>query len=211
VFTGIVQGLRPVVDVIGEQNLRRLVVDLGELARDVTPGASVAINGVCLTVTSVSNGAACFDVIEESLTHTNLGSLAVGERVNVERSLRFGDEVGGHIVSGHVAEAGRVVDVAERPNVRDVTIEVSSGLLRYLHYKGFVAVDGVSLTIARVEPAHHAFGVSLIPETIERTTLGRLRVGDLVNVEIDAQTQAIVDTVERVLANRDAGATSRNG
>lgn len=202
-FTGIVQGLCRVVSVVDEPQLRRLVVDLGPLVEGAQLGASVAINGVCLTVTSLSNGMAHFDVIAESLGRTNLGDLAVGDRVNAERSLRFGDEIGGHVVSGHVSDAARVVAIETDVNVRNVHLEVASQWMRYLHYKGFVAVDGASLTISAIDRARSRFAVSLIPETIARTTLGSVVVGDRVNVEIDAQTQAVVDTVERLLADRE--------
>jgi riboflavin synthase len=201
-FTGIVQGLRPVVEVVVEENLRRLGVDLGDLDHNLAPGASVAINGVCLTVTAVSNGAAFFDVIHETLARTNLGDLAPGAHVNVERSLHFGDEIGGHLVSGHVAGVGRIVAVDAAPNRRDVTIEVDAALMPYLHHKGFVAVDGASLTVAHLDAGAARFTVTLIPETVVRTTLGTVTLGDRVNIEIDAQTQTIVDTVTRVLVER---------
>jgi riboflavin synthase len=203
VFTGIVQGLCRIVSVVDEPQLRRLVIDLGPLVEGVQLGASVAINGVCLTVTSLSNRMAHFDVIAESLARTNLSDLVVGARVNAERSLRFGDEIGGHVVSGHVSDAARVVAVETDVNLRNVHLEVAPQWMRYLHYKGFVAVDGASLTISAIDRGRNRFGVSLIPETIARTTLGSVVVGERVNVEVDAQTQAVVDTVERLLADRE--------
>ncbi len=153
-FTGIVQKLAQVVDIQDETSLRRLTLRLDELAEGVELGASVAVNGTCLTVTQVQDGAVVFDVIRETLTRTNIGRLSKGDVVNVERSFRVGDEVGGHIVSGHVA-----------------------GLA----------------TLVRIQ-------VCLIPETIARTTLGDSEPGYQANLEVDAQTQAIVDTVERVLS-----------
>jgi riboflavin synthase len=200
-FTGIVQGLCPIVSVVDETHLRRLVIDLGALTDVVQLGASVAVNGVCLTVTAVSNGMTHFDVIQETLARTNLADIAIGDRVNVERSLRFGDEIGGHVVSGHVCDAGRVTAIETALNVRNVSIEVDGRWMRYLHHKGFVAVDGASLTISNVDRSAQRFVVSLIPETIARTTLGTVAVGERVNIEIDAQTQTIVDTVERVMAD----------
>jgi riboflavin synthase len=200
-FTGIVQGLCPIVALADEPGLRRIAVALGSLAEGLAAGASVAINGCCLTVTRVENGVARFDVIRESLGRTNLDDLAVGRRVNVERSLRFGDEIGGHVLSGHVSDVARVVDVVTAANERRVVFSVASHWMSYLHYKGFVALDGASLTIAGTDPARQEISVSLIPETIGRTTLGTVTVGDRVNLEIDAQTQAIVETVERVLSD----------
>lgn len=204
-FTGIVQGLCEVVQVEREANLNRLHVDLGDLARDVALGASVAVNGTCLTVTGTrANGSVVsFDVIQESLDHTNLGGLAVGDRVNVERSLKFGDEIGGHLVSGHVAATAAVARIDEAPNVRVVWFNAPQECMKYLIYKGFVALDGASLTISAVDRDRASFAVSLIPETIARSTLGRLSVGDRVNLEIEPQTQTIVETVERLLGDED--------
>ena len=201
-FTGIVQGLCPVVSLVDEPGLRRLSIDLGGLSEGVALGASVAINGTCLTVTGTSAGEVSFDVIRETLEQTNLGGLEAGSFVNIERSFRVGDEIGGHILSGHVSGTATVVRVEEAENERNVFLEVPAPLLKYLSLKGFVALDGASLTIARLEPHSHVIGVCLIPETIARTTLGTARVGDRINLEVDAQTRTIVETVERVLAER---------
>ena len=204
-FTGIVQGLCPVVGVEDEANLRRLRVRLGTLADGVATGASVAVNGVCLTVTGEAEGGVLsFDVISETLKLTNLGSLKVGDMVDVERSFRVGDEVGGHILSGHVADTVRLVGIDQADNLRELRFTVGPDWMKYLHHKGFVALNGASLTLARVDQQRCEIVVSLIPETIERTTLGRVEVGALVNLEIDAQTQAVVDTVERMLNTPEA-------
>jgi riboflavin synthase len=202
VFTGIVQGLRPVVYIRDEPSLRRILIDLGDLSSGLLTGASVAVNGVCLTVTTLEDGGASFDVIQESLDRTNLGELRVGDRVNVERSFRVGDEVGGHLLSGHVSDVAVLARIDAAPNVRNLTFRVPADLIRYLHHKGFVALDGASLTIAAVDGDAATIGVALIPETIGRTTLGTIEPGARVNLEIDAKTQAIVATVERVLAAR---------
>ena len=200
-FTGIVQGLCPVVSMVEETGLRRLVVDLGDLATGAQLGASIAINGTCLTVTAVDGGRVSFDVIAETLALTNLGALSVGSRVNVERSYRVGDEVGGHIVSGHISAAVALDRVETRANERNLFFSVPSHVLKFLLHKGFVALDGASLTLASVDRAAGEISVCLIPETIARTTLGVIEPGDRVNLECDAQTQAIVETVERVLSD----------
>jgi riboflavin synthase len=200
-FTGIVQGLCPVVRVVDEPSLRRLELALGELAAGVELGASVAVNVTCLTATAVNDGRVAFDVIRETLGRTNLGTLRVGDFVNVERSFRVGDEVGGHILSGHVSGVAEVCGVESAPNVRDLQLAVPEPLMKYLLHKGFAAFDGASLTLASVDRRLSRVGVSLIPETIARTTLGRVERGARVNLEVDAQTQAIVDTVERVLTD----------
>lgn len=204
-FTGIVQGLCPVARVDEAPNLVRLAVEMKSLADGIETGASVSINGTCLTVTGEEpGGVISFDVIRETLNLTNLGGLAPGTLVNVERSFRVGDEVGGHILSGHVADAVEVVGIEQADNLREIRFSVPGRWMRYLHHKGFVALDGASLTIARVDQIKSEIAVSLIPETIERTTLGKVDIGARVNLEIDSQTQAVVDTVERLLTTPDA-------
>lgn len=210
-FTGIVQGLCEVTSVERDTSLVRLGIALGEVGRGVQIGASVAINGTCLTVTATSDEETCFDVIQETLDLTNLGTLEPGVQVNVERSFRVGDEVGGHILSGHVSGVARVSRIDQADNLRNLYFTVPRALVRYLTLKGFVALDGASLTISHCDAANAEIGVSLIPETIARTTLGRLEAGDAVNLEVDAQTQAIVETVERVLAERLAAAGATQG
>lgn len=198
-FTGIVQGLCRVAVVVDEPGLRRLRIDLGELALGLETGASVAINGTCLTATHVDGGRVGFDLIRESADRSNLAMIRVGDHVNVERSLKFGDEIGGHVLSGHVADTVAVARIDSGTNERTLWFDVAPQWVPYLFHKGFVALDGASLTIARVDRERARIAVSLIPETIARTTLGRVDVGDRVNLEIDTQTQAIVTTVERLL------------
>lgn len=200
-FTGIVQGLCRVVAVDDEPGLRRLRIDLADLSAALSTGASVAVNGTCLTATALAGNSATFDVIAETVAHTNLGDLTVGDVVNIERSLRFGDEIGGHVLSGHVADVVSVARIDAGPALRTLWFDVPARWMVYLFHKGFVALDGASLTIAAIDRARNRIAVSLIPETIERTTLGRVREGDRVNLEIDTQAQAIVTTVERVLSD----------
>lgn len=200
-FTGIVQGLKRILQIEEQTHLRRLVIGLDELADGLSLGASVAVNGTCLTVTSVDGAAVSFDVIAETLALTNLGALRKGSIVNVERSFRIGEEVGGHIVSGHVSGTAIVERIDERENERNLYFRAPPGCMKYLLHKGFVALDGASLTIASVDRDVDQISVCLIPETIARTTLGHVVRGDRVNIEVDAQTQAIVETVERVLAD----------
>jgi riboflavin synthase len=202
VFTGNVQALCDVAEIQREPGLILLSIRLGELAEGLQNGASVAVNGVCLTATGVDDGCARFDVIRETLSLTNLGDLQPGHRANVERSFRVGDEVGGHILSGHVSGVATVTRIDQADNERNLVFRVPQALIKYLSHKGFVALDGASLTIASVDHGAGEIRVSLIPETIDRTTLGRVEEGARVNLEVDAQTQSIVDTVERVMAER---------
>ena len=172
----------------------------------VTIGASIALNGTCLTVTEtdLAGNTATFDVIEETLKRTNLGSLREGSAVNFERSARVGDEIGGHTVSGHVQTTARIDSVTTGDGKTRMDFSLSDpSWKKYVLQKGFVSIDGCSLTVGETT-GEGGFCVYLIPETLRVTVLGDKAVGDFVNVEVEAQTQAIVDTVERVLAEREA-------
>lgn len=167
-------------------------------AANIQIGASVAVNGTCLTVTRADGDLLSFDIMAETLRATNLGGLDSGSRVNYERSARVGDEIGGHNVSGHVHTKARIVKVEDTPNNRRVVFELQDAAwIKYILPKGYVAVDGCSLTVGEVEGA--TFSVYLIPETLRVTVFGVKTEGDSVNIEVESQTQAIVDTVERVV------------
>lgn len=200
-FTGIVQDLVSVQAVEQDDGLLRLTLDLGEHIGGLQLGASVAVNGTCLTVTRVDQGLVMFDVIAESLRLTNLGDLHAGELVNVERSFQVGDEVGGHIVSGHVTTTGTVEQRVVSGHDHVLRLSVAEAWLKYIFHKGFIALDGASLTVSAVDRDAGWFEISLIPETLGRTTLGRVAVGDKVNIEVDSQTVTTVETVERLFAD----------
>lgn len=200
-FTGIVQGTAEVVDIVEKENFRTHVVRLPEaLLAGLEPGASVAHNGCCLTVTGIDGDRVAFDLMQETLKVTNLGEVTIGDRVNVERAARFGDEIGGHAMSGHILCTAEVSRVIESENNRQVWFRIPSRWTKYIFTKGYIGIDGISLTIGDVEGDE--FNVNLIPETLQRTNIGARQVGDRINIEIDPQTQAIVDTVERVMAER---------
>ncbi|MCK3658934.1 riboflavin synthase subunit alpha [Pasteurellaceae bacterium Pebbles2] len=199
-FTGIVQGIAQLHSIIEKTNFRTHIIKMPqELLADLELGASVAHNGVCLTVTNIDGDLISFDLMTETLRITNLGALKVGDRVNIERAMRFGSEVGGHLLSGHVYCTAKISQRLASENNLQIWIELPDAeLMKYVLTKGFIAVDGISLTIGEVRG--NQFCVNLIPETIDRTLMGKKIVGDLVNIEIDPQTQAIVDTVERYLS-----------
>ncbi|MBS0847486.1 riboflavin synthase subunit alpha [Citrobacter sp. JGM124] len=202
-FTGIVQGVAPLVSIEEKSNFRTHVIELPEeLLQGLETGASVAHNGCCLTVTTIEGNRVSFDLIKETLRITNLGELKVGDSVNVERAAKFSDEIGGHLMSGHIATTAEVAKILTSENNRQVWFKVlDPSLMKYILHKGFIGIDGISLTVGEVTTTR--FCVHLIPETLERTTLGKKKLGQRVNIEIDPQTQAIVDTVERVLASRE--------
>ena len=200
-FTGIVQGTAEVVQIEERENFRTHVVRLpAALLPGLQTGASVAHNGCCLTVVKIDGARVSFELMQETLRVTNLGSLRVGDRVNVERAARFGDEIGGHAMSGHILCTAAVTRVIESPNNHQIWFRIPQQWSKYLFTKGYIGIDGISLTIGDI--AGDEFNVNLIPETLQRTTLGSRRVGDPINIEIDPQTPAFVDPVERVLAER---------
>lgn len=202
-FTGIVQAQVQVNEVVQRDNFIRLTLQatpalLGMLQR----GASIAVNGTCLTATEFDEAAGwvSFDVIDETLQKTNLGTLRPGNRVNFERSLKFGDEIGGHIVSGHVSATAEILAIKRSSDNCAMQLSFPAELAAFIQPKGFIAVDGASLTVGAIEG--YSFWLHLIPETLAVTTLGSKQVGDRLNLECDQQTVTIVQTVERYLAQR---------
>jgi len=202
-YTGITRGTFQVVHASRKPGLLTFAVELGdELAVGLETGASVAVDGVCQTVVALDGTCVTFDAIEETLRLTTLGQLQEGDRVSVERSYRIGDELGGHELAGHVNGMGRICEVNSAGGVHDLWVEVPSEWMKYILEKGFIAVDGSSLTVGEVR-SEGRFALHLIPETLRLTNFARKGVGDAVNIELDARTVAIVETVERVLAQRD--------
>ena len=196
-FTGIVQATAKVVTLEKMTGLTRLTVELPEpLVGNIVSGASIAVNGTCLTVVSQQAQNIIFDVMMETLRVTNLAELKVGDVVNIERAAKFGDEIGGHVMSGHVHCQGTVVSREEPENNCRLSVEVAAEWMKYILPKGFIGFDGASLTVGEV--ANNIFSVYLIPETLRITRFDTLMPGDKVNIEIDSQTQAIVDTLARM-------------
>ncbi|MGJ0194639.1 riboflavin synthase subunit alpha [Pantoea sp. RRHST58] len=205
-FTGIVQGTAKIVSIEEKDLFRTHVAELPEeLLPGLALGASVAHNGCCLTVTAVEGNRVSFDLIKETLRVTNLGDLQEGDVVNIERAAKFSDEIGGHLMSGHIMTTAEICKIIQSENNREIWFKIQDPTqMKYILHKGFVGIDGISLTVGEV--TRSKFCVYLIPETLERTTLGAKKLGHRVNIEIDPHTQAIVDTVERVLAQREAAA-----
>ncbi|MGO9961086.1 MAG: riboflavin synthase [Solirubrobacteraceae bacterium] len=192
-FTGLIQGQGTICEVSATGEGTRLTID-ALLAPELTPGDSVAVNGVCLTATAVDGSRFAAEVMNETLSRTSLGAATAGTRVNLELPLRPSDRLGGHVVQGHADGVGTVRTVAADGFARRIEIEAEPELLRYLVVKGSIAVDGVSLTVAALHDG--SFTVSLIPETMERTNLGAARVGTQVNLEVDV----LAKYVERLVA-----------
>lgn len=197
-FTGIVQGKATITSIEKHDQFMRLQLELPQARADnLQLGASIAVNGTCLTVTAFEGNLVSFDLIMETLRVTNLGTLSVGDQVNFERAARFGDEIGGHLLSGHVHDQATICQIEKPENNCILWFEASEEWMKYILPKGFVALNGCSLTIGEVED--NRFNVYLIPETLGLTVFGRAAIGNKVNLEIDSQTQAVVDTVERYM------------
>jgi len=190
-FTGIVEEIGTVRDT----GRNRLAFEAREVLDGARTGDSIAVNGVCLTVVSLENHGFTVNVMPETLRRTNLGGLHCGDLVNLERALLLGGRLGGHLVLGHVDDTGEVMSVLSEEDARIVRVSAADRLMRYIVNKGSIAVDGVSLTIADLDDV--SFAVSLVVYTMEGTTLGRKRAGDLVNLEVDILAKYVENLKER--------------
>jgi len=198
-FTGIVQGRGEIVSIESGNEITTLQIRVPS-TEALQIGASISIDGVCLTATAFTDDIVSFDVIPETLEKTTLGHLEQGHHVNVERSLRYGDEVGGHLLSGHIIGRGLVSKSERVGDGAQYSIIAPPDVRKYIVSKGYVGIDGISLTIGDVSEDH--FDLHLIPETLRLTTIGDKQIGDAVNLEIDSTTMMIVETVERMMKEK---------
>jgi len=199
-FTGIVQGIASIQSIQTAKDFKTFTIQFPkDSLLALKKGASIAINGTCLTVTQadINNSKATFDVIQETLSVTNLDTLNKNDKVNFERAAKFGDEIGGHVMSGHIHTTVKIRRVIQSEDNQSIYLETPNEYQHYLFPKGFAGLNGCSLTLGEVN--NNEFSVHLIPETLEMTTFKDSAEGELVNLEIDSQTQSIVDTVTRVL------------
>lgn len=202
-FTGIVKGIGRIEGIKRLPGLVTFDILLPEGAeQDLEIGASVAVDGVCLTVTSANGRRATFDVMQETLARTTLGELDSGDSVNIERAARDGAEIGGHPLSGHVDCVARIADLQSPQNNRVLTFAVPPPWIRYIFAKGYIALNGASLTVAAVDRKNSTFSVWLIPETLRMTTFASKRIDARINLEIERSTQVTVDTIRDVLEER---------
>ncbi|HUW18058.1 MAG TPA: riboflavin synthase [Sedimentisphaerales bacterium] len=197
-FTGLIEAVCPVASVRRRGGGMELTVDLGRLAEDAAIGDSIAINGVCLTISRLKGSLASFDLSGETLAKSTLGKLQVSAMVNVELALKATDRLGGHIVQGHIDGIATIKRIDKQGQFADITFAVGPELLDVMVVKDSVAVNGISLTITDV--GKDCFSAALIPETLNKTTLGKARMGDLVNIEVDIIAKLIKKQLEKVLA-----------
>ena len=195
-FTGIIQAMGTVRTLTRGSAGARLALVAPDLPRPIADGASICVNGACLTVTQSDATHIEFDVVPETLSCSTLGSLKPGDRVNLEPSLRAGDRMDGHIVQGHVDGVARIAEIRKESGGHVIVLVPVEELMPYVIPKGSISIDGISLTIAEVN--EKAFGIAIIPTTLEWTTLGSARVGDRVNVETDIVARTIVTTLQRM-------------
>ena len=200
-FTGIIQAVASIADLRDQDGLRTFVLDFPEgFCEELAIGASVSTDGVCLTVTEIlSPTRATFDVMLQSLNITTLGRYAVGGRVNVERAARDGAEIGGHPLSGHVDFTAPLLDVMQTETNYRIRFGIPEAFRPYVFAKGYIAINGASLTVSEVNRAEGWFEVWLIPETRRMTVFEDKQVGDFVNIEIERSTQVVVDTVRETV------------
>lgn len=200
-YTGIIQGLEKVVDICqGNGFITIIVSNENQFFQDVFIGASVAINGVCLTVTTIDQklNQIYFDISNVTLALTTLKSLQVGDEVNVERSAKVGAENGGHNLYGHIEGTAIIKNLEHRGETYHIDIQIPDGNIKYFFLKGFIGLNGCSLTVNRVDRANSEISIDLIPETLRLTTWKNAKVGDEVNYEIDQTTRTLVDTLENI-------------
>ena len=202
-FTGIVSGKGNLKKIVKCEDYISLIIQAPKgFAKNLSKGASVSVNGVCLTVKKGRTDLLEFDVIEETLKKTNLKNISRLSKLNLERSMTANTEIGGHLVSGHIHGTGEVLKVINRKKTKDLLIKIPSQLREYFFFKGYVALNGCSLTIGKVLKS--SFYIHLIPETVSITNFKEIKKGDLINIEVEQTTINTVETVKRVMLERKA-------
>ena len=197
-FSGIVQTVGKIESIKDKNHIKTIRIEThGNYLEDIAIGQSVSIDGVCLSLVKKNDEYCEFEAVEETVNRTTLGSYKQGSKVNLEKSLKFGDTVGGHFVSGHIHTRGRIVEVELVGESKNILIEIEEKWIKYLTEKGYISVNGASITIGKV--SKNTFYVHLIPETLKTTNLDELIYDNYVNLEFDQTTIAIVDTTERLI------------
>ena len=197
-FSGIVQTVGKIESIKDKNHIKTIRLEThGDYLEDIAIGQSVSVDGVCLSLVKKNNEYCEFEAVEETINRTTLGSYMQGTKVNLEKSLKFGDTVGGHFVSGHIHTRGRIVEVELVGESKNILVEIEEKWIKYLTEKGYISVNGASITIGKV--SKNTFYVHLIPETLKTTNLDELIYDNYVNLEFDQATIAIVDTTERLI------------
>lgn len=197
-FSGIVQTVGKIESIKDKNHIKTIRIEThGNYLEDIAIGQSVSVDGVCLSLVKKNDEYCEFEAVEETINRTTLGSYKQGTKVNLEKSLKFGDTVGGHFVSGHIHTKGRIVEVELIGESKNILVEIEEKWIKYLTEKGYISVNGASITIGKV--SKNTFYIHLIPETLKTTNLDELIYDNYVNLEFDQTTIAIVDTTERLI------------
>ena len=197
-FSGIVQTVGKIESIKDKDHIKTIRIEThGNHPEDIAIGQSVSVDGVCLSLVKKNKEYCEFEAVEETINRTTLGSYKQGTKVNLEKSLKFGDTVGGHFVSGHIHTKGRIVEVELIGESKNILVEIEEKWIKYLTEKGYISVNGASITIGKV--SKNTFYIHLIPETLKTTNLDELIYDNYVNLEFDQATIAIVDTTERLI------------
>ena len=197
-FSGIVQTVGKIESIKDKNHIKTIRIEThGDYLEDIAIGQSVSVDGVCLSLVKKNNEYCEFEAVEETINRTTLGRYKQGTKVNLEKSLKFGDTVGGHFVSGHIHTRGRIVEVELVGDSKNILVEIKEKWIKYLTEKGYISVNGASITIGKV--SKNTFYVHLIPETLKTTNLDELIYDNYVNLEFDQATIAIVDTTEKLI------------
>ena len=197
-FSGIVQTVGKIESIKDKNHIKTIRIETHcDYLEDIAIGQSVSVDGVCLSLVKKNNEYCEFEAVEETINRTTLGSYKQGSKVNLEKSLKFGDTVGGHFVSGHIHTRGRIVEVELIGESKNILVEIEEKWIKYLTEKGYISVNGASITIGKV--SKNTFYIHLIPETLKTTNLDELIYDNYVNLEFDQTTIAIVDTTERLI------------
>ena len=200
-FTGIIEKICTVRSVRKSADFMVLTIDLDSLAEGCRLGDSIAVNGVCLTVTGLEGNVASFDVSAETMNKSSLGKLQSSSQVNVERAMKAADRFGGHFVQGHIDGTAIIKAIDKHGNFTDMTFSADAGLLDSMVVKGSVAVDGVSLTVSKL--GQNSFRIALIPQTLKSTILGRAKIGDCINIENDIIVKTVKKHLENILPKKE--------
>ncbi|WP_367597603.1 riboflavin synthase subunit alpha [Pseudomonas fulva] len=199
-YTGIVQAVRPLLDIARHPGHNQFTIDLTPaLLDDLKIGASVSVEGTCLSVTGIEGTQVRFDAMTATLERTNLRNLQAGQGVNIERSAKMNAEVGGHLMAGHIATTADIVDISIAATGAYIKFRMPPEWAKYVFARGFIGVNGCSLTVADIDD--NVVTINLIPETLRQTTFTRYQAGDLLNIEVDHHTMVLVDVVERTIRN----------
>ena len=197
-FSGIVSGIGSVKSIKHKNDIISIEVKAPKnFSKKLKKGASVSVDGVCLTAINIDSDTIKFDVIEETLSRTTIGNFVKGQKVNLERSMTASSEIGGHLISGHIHCVSEIISINEKKSSKDMKISIPKGMDKYILEKGYIGVNGCSLTVGKVFKTN--FNIHLIPETLKVTNLDLLKEKSLVNIELDQNTVTIVDSVEKIL------------